>query len=299
MTEKQYKKDEVIIREGDYGESFFQLVSGTAGVMTGEGKPEEQTIAVLQPGDYFGEMAVLEGYSRSATVKALEDGTIAIEIPGEDLNAYFDAQPDRIMALMRHLSSRIRQLTDDYDEVTAELESIGAGKDAGQNEGLLDRIRRFLQSADHAVQKPVTERTLRLIDEGHANGYARRVNTFPKGTVIFREGDEANCMFDIHWGSVGIYTGYGTPGQKLLTELTANRFFGEMGMIDGEPRSATAVTLEEDTTLETIYPEDLEALFRKNPPKVDMILRHLSFRLRRLTEDYTAACRKLAEAASR
>ena len=62
-------------------------------------------------------------------------------------------------------------------------------------------------------------------------------------------------------------------------------------MICSDPRSATAITLEDETTIETIQPEDLYDLFEQNPPKVRMILSHLSSRLRRLTKDYLNACR--------
>lgn len=294
MVEKQFSQGDIIIREGDYGDSIFQILSGSAAVLAAEGTPDEKLLTVLHEGEWFGEMAVLEGYARSATIKAMEDGTSVNEIQASELSAYFEEQPEKIMALMNHLGRQIRQLTRDYEEVNRILDEIGCGEHRDQSEGFQERIRKFLGDADRGIMKPASEKTLQMIYEGHASGYAKRVNTFPKGTVIFREGDEANCMFDIHWGRVGIYSGYGTAEQKLLTELNVNSFFGEMGMIGNEPRSATAVTLEDDTTLETIYPEDLEDLFRKNPPKVEMIFRHMSFRLRRLTVDYLAACRKLA-----
>ena len=63
-----------------------------------------------------------------------------------------------------------------------------------------------------------------------------------------------------------------------------------MGMISKEPRSATAVAIDDQTTLEIIYPEDLTELFEKNPPKFGMIIEHLSSRLRKLTDKYLAAC---------
>ena len=57
--------------------------------------------------------------------------------------------------------------------------------------------------------------------------------TFKKGEVIFKQGDLSDCMYDILWGEVGIYADYGTPEEKLLTTLETERFFGEMGMIEG------------------------------------------------------------------
>ena len=70
-----------------------------------------------------------------------------------------------------------------------------------------------------------------------------------------------------------------------------------MGMIQGEPRSATAVVLNDKATLEMIGPDDLAKLFQENPVKVEMILKHLSYRLRKLTQSYTDVCAKLAEKA--
>ena len=67
--------------------------------------------------------------------------------------------------------------------------------------------------------------------------------TFKKGEIIFKQGDLSDCMYDILWGQVGIYADYGTPEEKLLTTLETERFFGEMGMIEGRLRSATAVAL--------------------------------------------------------
>ena len=69
-----------------------------------------------------------------------------------------------------------------------------------------------------------------------------------------------------------------------------------MGLFEKKHRSATAVSLEDGTTLEPIYERDLVALFEKNPALVMAMLRHLSSRLRRLTVDYLKACRSLAEA---
>ena len=61
-------------------------------------------------------------------------------------------------------------------------------------------------------------------------------------------------------------------------------------MIDNEPRSATAVALE-DTSLIPIYMDNLADLFKTNPAKVMMILQHMTERLRKLTQDYVKACK--------
>lgn len=117
---------------------------------------------------------------------------------------------------------------------------------------------------------------------------------FKKDTVIFRQGDAGDCMFDIFSGSVGVYAAYGTPNEKLLTELKAGDFFGEMGLLDKAPRSATVVALE-DTLVYVIGEADFNDYFVKQPEKALMIMRQLSQRLRRCTENYMDACRAVHE----
>lgn len=121
--------------------------------------------------------------------------------------------------------------------------------------------------------------------------------TFNKNQVIFRQGESSPCMYDVHWGKVGIYADYGTPNEKLLTELLADEFFGEMGMIENCPRSATAVALERNTKVQVITPETFQRYFTERPSKVLQIMQHMSQRLRRLTKDYMEACQTVTNAA--
>lgn len=114
---------------------------------------------------------------------------------------------------------------------------------------------------------------------------------FKKGGVIFQQGDASDCMYDILWGKVGIYANYGTQEEKLLTTLETEQFFGEMGMIEGLPRSATAVALTSDTRVRVITPETFQALFQESPARVLMVMQNMSRRLRELTKDYLEACR--------
>ena len=98
--------------------------------------------------------------------------------------------------------------------------------------------------------------------------------------------------------TIGIYYNYGEANELMLTELLPVAFFGEMGMLAGKERSATAVAKSNETYLEIVRLEDLESMFKTSPVKVDMILRHLSYRLRSLTIDYFNTCKKISEAYS-
>ena len=114
--------------------------------------------------------------------------------------------------------------------------------------------------------------------------------TYNKDEIIFRQGEYASEMFDILSGRVGIYAGYGTVDQTLLAVLNAGQFVGEMGMIEVYPRSATAVALENGTTLAAIDEKEFSSYFSEQPERLLEIMRQLADRLRDRTEDYQAAC---------
>ncbi len=116
---------------------------------------------------------------------------------------------------------------------------------------------------------------------------------FKKNEIIFKEGDEGNTMYDIIDGSVGIYSGYGTKEQNLLTKLGPEDFFGEMGMIEELPRSATAVALEA-TTAKAITKENFKEYITERPVKALKVLEYTSRRLRNLSYDYVEACAALS-----
>ncbi len=74
--------------------------------------------------------------------------------------------------------------------------------------------------------------------------------TYAAGDVIFREGDTGDCAYLIESGAVDLHVRGG-----LLATLAANAIFGEMALIDGEPRMATATSTAKTTVI--ILPKKL------------------------------------------
>lgn len=101
---------------------------------------------------------------------------------------------------------------------------------------------------------------------------------FGKGEIIFHEGSVSDCAYVIAMGSIEIYTT--TPqGEKVLGTLGANEIFGEMGLIDGLPRSASARACETSVVFILTY-QTFEKLVHKKPKALLPILKILSHRLR-------------------
>ena len=117
------------------------------------------------------------------------------------------------------------------------------------------------------------------------------IKSLKRGAVIFRQGDPGDCMYDIQFGRVGIFDHYGEPDEKKIAELFADQIFGEMGLLDHAPRSATAVALENDTVLSVISEEEFYEYFKDRPVKVLVLMQQMCGRLRRTSKDYLEACR--------
>src|SRR5262249_39380521 len=99
-----YGQGEKIIEQGADGESMFILVSGDANVEV-ENNGEAASVAVLHTGDCFGEMSLLTGEKRSATVIARSDCEV-VEIDKPGLAAVLKEKPELMTTLSQLLASR-------------------------------------------------------------------------------------------------------------------------------------------------------------------------------------------------
>lgn len=104
-AERLFGDGEVIVNEGDPGSSMFVVCRGMAVVTIGMG----HEVARLKAGNYFGEMSLLTGDPRSATVRALGDCSV-LEITGDSFKEYVTGHPEVIEHLATAAVERRREL---------------------------------------------------------------------------------------------------------------------------------------------------------------------------------------------
>jgi small-conductance mechanosensitive channel/CRP-like cAMP-binding protein len=127
-----FAPDELVIRAGDDGSSMFVVHSGRVQVQISEnGKP--RAVAVLNEGDFFGEMALFTGEPRAATVVALEE-TEVLEIGHTAMKLIFETNPDLVESLSWTIAERRAGLTATQQDAQVSIE---------ESAGLLASIRRF------------------------------------------------------------------------------------------------------------------------------------------------------------
>ena len=102
----EYKKGEVIYREGEAAEAFYIISSGRLRVFT-QADGADKTLVVLHNGDSFGEISLLTGETHSAHVQAIND-TLVLQLEKKDFDAVINRIPSLVLYLSRLLSKRLR-----------------------------------------------------------------------------------------------------------------------------------------------------------------------------------------------
>jgi CRP-like cAMP-binding protein len=106
---KVYRDAEVIIRQGNVGESMYVVQSGRVEVLQHSADGGEQHLAYLEAGDFFGEMSVFEKEVRSATVRAAGEARV-LKIDKKTLLRRIREDPLLAVNLLKTMSHRIRHL---------------------------------------------------------------------------------------------------------------------------------------------------------------------------------------------
>src|ERR1700682_2952677 len=103
---RKHPSGTVLFREGDRGQTMYVIRSGKVNISK-RIADTEITLAVLGPGEFFGEMALLEGLPRSAGASVVEDAQL-IELEQKSFETLVRKNGEIAVRLMRRLSSRLR-----------------------------------------------------------------------------------------------------------------------------------------------------------------------------------------------
>jgi len=108
---------------------------------------------------------------------------------------------------------------------------------------------------------------------------------FATGEQVFKQGDPGDGVYFVTDGLVQISTVVGESERRVLTRIQPGDFFGEMAVVDNEPRSASA-TAEQDTLLWLIPKEEMLDLMRRCPRIAINLVREFSHRMREFNRHY-------------
>ena len=234
-------KGDTLFHQGDAADAVYIVLTGALDVVARYENGSEMALATVGPGEPVGELGVLAGGQRTATVLAAED-----------------------CELVRVSRDAFGQLTDEHPELIAHLADI---------------IRRRLRRSRLAAVLP---QILGPFDTTALQEIEERVEWVPLrgGDVLCRQGDAGDCLYILVSGRLRIVAEDDSGNTRVLNEVAPGELIGEMGVITGEPRSATVYSIR-DSVLAQLSKTTCQELSSKYPQLMIAIAHHLANRLRR------------------
>lgn len=144
MAETRLRRGDVLFHEGDSGDRLYIVLDGKVKLGRSAADGRENLLAVMGPGQMFGELSLFDPGPRSATVTAVTDATFA-SLSHEDLLRWLEGRPTVARSLLNQLAARLRKSND----VVADL--VFSDVPGRVAKALLDLADRFGRSADDGV----------------------------------------------------------------------------------------------------------------------------------------------------
>src|SRR3978361_2039695 len=107
VSERRYARHQFIVREGEPGDTFFVIASGSIAVCRIGPDGRETILSILKEGDFFGEMSMFDSSPRSGSIKTLTDVELGA-VRQTDFLALIDRSPQIGKLLVIELSERLR-----------------------------------------------------------------------------------------------------------------------------------------------------------------------------------------------
>jgi len=113
---KTFKRGEMIFRKDDPGTHLYMVLEGGVKIALPGEFGQEALVAIMRPGEFFGELALFDRSPRSASATALEDTRAAL-LAGDDFLAYLESHPASFRVVLETLARTIRRLSDRVEDL--------------------------------------------------------------------------------------------------------------------------------------------------------------------------------------
>jgi len=114
---RPYKRAEVIFRKDDPGTHLYLVLEGAVKISLPGEFGQEALVAIMRPGEFFGELALFDRSPRSAGATALEDTRAAL-LASDDFLAFLEHHPSAVRVVLETLARTIRRLSDRVEHLT-------------------------------------------------------------------------------------------------------------------------------------------------------------------------------------
>jgi len=244
LTRSSLKRGELLFRQGENADAMYVILRGVLSVLVADpelGPDQELQVAELTAGDPVGELQLLSGGGRTATVRAAEKCEL-VRLPKED----FEAAAAREPLLLKRMAGLVHR-----------------------------RLRSYRMRA--VLPRLFGEINLSLLAD--MEDYLEWL-TLPRGSLLFRQGDPNTGLYVLLSGRLQASVRQDSGEVRVVGEIVPGETVGEMALFTGEPRSAE-VSAVRDSELVKLSPESFRRLAAAYPQAVMEISRIVIERLRR------------------
>ena len=230
--EKVYENKDTICEQNSLGHEMYYLKDGEVAVYI-----DGSRVALLGPGEIFGEMSLFYNINKSATIKVADKEAKVGVLTRKGLeNLFKSGQPyahDLIYRLYNLLPERLRNLNDKYKTAIRTLHLIFDGDE------------KSIPSLDHITMDIKREEAdlFPTLSQDEITNVFKEFRLFDADHSVFSEGDQGDGAYFIIEGNVKVITQSYDCKEIVLGELGEGEIFGEMALIDARERSASVVTL--------------------------------------------------------
>lgn len=186
---KEYIKDSIILREDDSGSALFVIIKGKVKITRNSSDGREVILTILDASDFFGEMAILDGLTRSATVVAIEDSELFI-IQRNDFVNLLKIYPEISISLLQELTSRLRA-------ADMKIKSLSLKDAEGKVASVILQIADDMGKIKHGVveiEKLPLQQDLANMAGTSRETISRTIHSFAKKGLIELEGSKLRIL---------------------------------------------------------------------------------------------------------
>lgn len=290
----KYRQGSFILLEGDEGKDTFYIIrQGKVQVNRSVETLKENNSEVLGPGDFFGVISAMSRHPSTETAIALTD-VILIAVKRDQFGFLIKQSAPLALKIIRYFSKKLRH----FDVLLTQLSSkkhIHEESDVSQiydigeyyfKAGLIPlSIYAFQRYLDFLPNGPKSQEAIERIQRyarfkeeafsSVSSGYTRK---FKKDSFIFCEHEPGEELFIIQQGKVKITKLLGGR-EVLLAVLKGGDIFGEMAILENQPRSASAIAFDGDVTMLAVSRKNFSAMVTEQPQLATRLITILSERI--------------------
>jgi CRP-like cAMP-binding protein len=284
---KTFAANDILFAENEESRDLLIVREGTVHI-TRSTPVGKQVLSTLDAGSLFGEVSFLDGLPRSATAHGVGGGSLYI-FPAGAIDAAVASNRELAVSLLwgfwQTLADKVRAANAQMSELFG-APSEPLPLERNEN-GAGDRVHVTEETKlDILREQGLSAQELRLLAK---YSHERR---YPADALIFGEGEPGDCLYIVLDGAVRISRMVPGMGEECLAILERGEVFGELALVDDQPRSADARAHRSTTTVFSISRSLLEEVLSMDPDAavqfLNLLGRLLCRRLRAMNERLVA-----------